>query len=67
VVALSKIMSDAPCAPTEPGVNDTPIVQFVFGATVIGITPQVPVPLSTYSESDGVAPDTTSEWAAPVL
>ena len=67
VVALSEIISDALFAPTAAGVNDTPIVQFVLGATVIGIAPQVPVPLRAYSESDGVALETTSGWAAPVL
>ena len=67
VAALSLIVSDALCAPIALGVNATPIVQFVLGATVIGIAPQVPVPLKAYSESDGVALEIVSECDAPVF
>jgi hypothetical protein len=67
VVALSVRVRVALCAPTLLGVNAIPSVQFVLGATVMGIGPQVPVPLSAYSGSDGVALETISEWVAPVL
>ena len=68
VAALSVSVSVAPCAPSAPGVNATPRVQFALGATVIGIAPHVPVPLRTYSAgSDDIALDTTSECVAPVL
>lgn len=68
VVALSKIISVVPCAPSAVGVNATPSVQMVLGATVIGIAPHVPVPLRAYSAgSDDVALPMTSEWIAPVL
>jgi hypothetical protein len=67
VLALSKIASDALCAPTELGVNEIPSVQFVLGATVIGIAPQLPEPLKMYSGSDGVALETISGCVAPVL
>jgi len=67
VVVLSLSVSDAECAPTASGVNDTPIVQFALGATVIGIAPQVPVPLKVYSESDAIALETINGWVAPVL
>ena len=67
-VALSKIISVALCAPSAAGVNATPSVQVVFGATVIGIAPHVPVPLRAYSAgSDDVALLMTSEWLAPLL
>ena len=49
VVALSKIISDAPCAPSALGVKLTPSVQVVLGASVIGKAPHVPVPLRAYS------------------
>jgi hypothetical protein len=65
VVALSKIIRVALCAPSAAGVNFTPIVQMVLGATVMGIAPQVPVPLSEYSGSDDVALETISGWVAP--
>ena len=62
VVALSKIISVALSASAALGVNDTPSVQFVLGATTIGIAPQVPVALRANSaRSDGVALETTSE------
>ena len=48
VVALSKIFSVALCAPSALGVNATPSVQVVLGATAIGIAPHVPVPLRAY-------------------
>jgi hypothetical protein len=68
VVALSKIISVAPCGPSAVGVNATPSVQVVLGATVIGIAPHVPMPLRAYSaESDDVALPMISEWVAPVL
>ena len=64
---MSKSISDALCAPSASGVNAIPIVQFVLGATVTGNAPQVPVPFRAYSESDGVALETTSGCIAPVL
>ena len=67
VAVLSVSVNDALFAPIALGVNATPIVQFVLGATVMGITPQVPVPLRAYSESDGVALEITSECVAPVF
>jgi len=67
VVTLSKTMSDALCAPTASGVNATPSVHDPKGETVTGIGPHVPLPLSAYSESDGVAPEMTSELVLPVL
>jgi hypothetical protein len=68
VVALSKIISVALCGPSAVGVNLTPIVQMVLGATVIGIAPHVPVPLKAYSAgSDDVVLPMNSEWVAPVL
>ena len=68
VVALSKISSVAPCTPSAVGVNATPSVQVVLGATVIGTAPQVPVPLRANSAgSDEVALPMISEWVAPVL
>ena len=67
VVALSVRVKVALCAPTLLGANAIPIVQLVLGATVIGMGPQVPVPLSAYSGSDGVALEMVSEWVAPVL
>ena len=68
VVALSKSISVALCAPSAAGVNATPSVQVVLGASVMGIAPHVPVPLREYSAgSDDVALAMTSEWVAPVL
>ena len=68
VVALSVSVSVAPCEPSVLGVNATPSVQFVLGATVIGIAPHVPVPLSEYSDgSDDIALETISGLVAPVL
>ena len=56
------------CAPSAFGVKATPRVQLEIGATVIGIAPQVPVPLSEYSAgSDDIAPETISGWILPVL
>lgn len=50
------------------GEYDTPNVHFVLGATVIGIAPQLPVPLSENSAgSDNDALETMSELAAPVF
>src|SRR3984957_7504329 len=67
-VALSKIVSVAACAPSAVGVNATPSVQVVLGASVIGIAPQVPVPLRAYSAgSDDVTLPITNEWLPPVL
>ena len=60
VVALSVSVSVALCGPSALGVNATPSVQFALAATVIGIAPQVPVPLSTYSGSEVIALETTS-------
>ena len=68
VVALSKIITVALSGPTASGVNDTPSVQLVLGATVIGNAPQVPLPLSANSGgSDNVALEIVSELVFPVL
>jgi len=67
VVALSLSVRVAGCAPVVSGVNETPSVHDVAGATEIGIGPQVPVPLKAYSESDGVALEMISELVLPVL
>ena len=68
VVALSKIISVALCDPGALGVNATPSVQLVSGATVIGIAPHVPAPLRVYSAgSDDVTLEMISGWAAPLL
>src|ERR1700685_4838449 len=67
VVALSVRVRVSLCAPPVFGVKATPIVQFVLGATVMGIAQQVPVPVKAYSESDGVALETTRGLVAPVL
>jgi hypothetical protein len=67
VLALSVRVSVALCAPSASGVNATPREQLVEGATVIGIGPQVPVPLNAYSGSDAVALETTSGWILPLL
>ena len=64
---MSETISEALCAPIAFGVNDTPSVQFVLGASEIGIEPHVPVPLRAYSESEGVALETSNGWIAPVL
>ena len=65
LAVLSKICSVALRTPAALGVNATPSVQDFMGATVTGIAPHVPVPLRAYSESDGVAPEMTSELEAP--
>lgn len=53
---MSKIVSVPVCAPSATGVNATPRVQVVLGATMIGMAPHVPVPLNAYSAaSDDVA------------
>jgi len=68
VAALSNRVNVALCAPTEFGANDTPSVQFVFGASVIGIAPQVPVPLSVDSAgSDDIAFEMISGLVDPVF
>jgi hypothetical protein len=67
VLVLSVSVRVVLCAPTVAGANFTPIVQFVLGAIVIGIGPQVPVPLGAYSGSDDIALEMTSGWAVPVL
>jgi len=65
---LSKIIRVALCVPGAPGVNATPSVHVVLGATVIGMAPHVPVPLRTYSAgSDDVTLPMNNEWVAPVL
>ena len=66
VEVLSLTCSVAGRAPSALGVNAIPSVHEVTGATVTGIAPQVPVPLRTYSESDGVALEMTSA-AWPLL
>jgi hypothetical protein len=65
---LSKVIRVALCAPSAEGVKATPSVQVVLGASVIGIAPQVPVPVRAYSAgSDEVALPITNEWLAPML
>ena len=44
-----------------------PRVHDPLGAIVIGIAPQLPVPLSVYSGSDEVTLETDAECVAPVL
>jgi hypothetical protein len=58
-------ISVALCAPVALGVNATPSVQDDLGQTITGIAPHDPVPLRAYSESDGVAPEMTSELEVP--
>ena len=67
VAPLSVSVSVARCAPGALGVNATPSRHALLGATVTGIAPHVPVPLRTYSGSDSVAPETTSELVLPVF
>lgn len=67
VVALSRIVSDASCVPTVLGTNEIPSLHELSGATVTAIAPQVPVPLSAYSESDDVTLETISGRVAPVF
>jgi hypothetical protein len=67
VVALSVKVRIALCAPTLFGLNAIPIVHFALGATVMGMGPHVPDPLSAYSGSDRVALEMISELVAPVL
>jgi hypothetical protein len=67
VVELSVTASEAGCAPTALGENEIASVQCVPCATVAGSVPQVPVPLSTYSGSVGVAAETISALVLPEL
>jgi hypothetical protein len=68
LAALSPTVSVALCAPAAFGVNATANVQDFKGASVTGIAPHVPVPLSAYSAgSDDAAPEMTSELVLPVL
>ena len=64
---MSTTASEAGCAPTALGENEIPSVQCVPCATVAGSVPQVPVPLSTYSGSVGVAAETISALVLPEL
>ena len=64
---MSTTESDAECAPTALGENEIPSVQCVPCATVAGSEPQVPVPVSAYSGSDGVAAETISALVLPEL
>jgi hypothetical protein len=65
---LSKTVNDALCAPAAFGVNDTPKVHDLLGATFAGIGPQVPAPLTANSVgSDEMALEMASEFAFPVL
>jgi len=68
VDALSLIVKVALRGPTAFGAYDTPIMHDDIGATVTGIAPQVPVPLTANSaESDEFALTTMSELVFPVL
>ncbi len=68
VPALSNSVSVALRAPTEFGMNATPKAHDDLGATVTGIAPHVPVPLSANSNgSDETAPEMISELAPPVF
>lgn len=68
VAELSKIINFALRAPTALGVNATPMVHEVLGATMIGTVPHVPVPLRANSAgSDDVAFEMNSGLVAPVL
>src|SRR5277367_3671757 len=68
VVVLSVSARVAVWVPTASGVNVTPSVHEVLGASVIGIAPHVPPLVAANSAvSDGVALEMTSGWVAPVL
>ena len=68
VLVLSKIVTEALCVPIALGVNASPSVQVVLGATVMGIGPQFPVLFIAYSAgSDEIAPEMISGFVAPVL
>lgn len=67
VMELPLIASVALCNPSEAGVNATPSEHDLRGATVTGIAPQVPFPLSAYSGSDVVALEINSGWVLPLL
>ena len=68
VVALSVSVSVALCTPSVAGANATSSVQKVLCATVIGIAPQVPPPVTVKcAGSDVIALETISEWCVPVL
>src|SRR5258708_38254454 len=67
VKALSLIVSDALCAPIVLGVNATANVHDTLGASITGIAPHVPAPVSAYSESDVVALAIINGLVAPVL
>ena len=68
VVALSVSVRVALCVPSVPGANATSSMQFVLCATVIGIGPQVPPPVTVKcAGSDDIALEIISEWVAPVL
>ena len=68
VVALSVSVSVALCAPSVAGANATSSVQFVLGATVIGIAPQVPPPVTVKcTGSDDIALEIINECVVPRL
>ena len=68
VVALSVSVSDALGAPTASGVNPTPSVHDVLGASVTGIAPHVPALVTANSAgSVETALEMISALVAPVL
>jgi len=68
VPPLSLSVSVALCAPTALGVNATPSVHEVLGATVTGIAPHVPALVTAYSAgSDEVTFKMDSGLNWPVL
>lgn len=67
LVALSLTAIKAGCAPEEFGLNAIPNTHELLGPTTTGSAPHDPVPLTVYSPSDGVTPETISGCAAPVF
>ena len=68
VEALSVSVNVALCAPSVAAPNATSSAQFELGATVIGIGPQVPPPVTVKcAGSDVIALEIISEWSVPVL
>jgi hypothetical protein len=68
VPALSLRVSVALCAPSAAGANVTPSLQFPLAATVIGIVPQEPAPVTINSVgSDDIALEMISGLVRPVL
>jgi hypothetical protein len=68
VPALSVRVRVALCAPSVAGAKVTPSLQFPLAATVIGIGPQEPAPVTMNSDgSDDIALEMISGLVRPVL